>query len=183
MKHYLEPIEKENNVNLIYAPITGTLVSLSGEEGGGFVDDQKTNQRIGIKSSSNSAYEVILYHVDVLDGLDLALGQTITAGQQLGYGRLIRVNSDDPEGSVADASNDFDISVSVGTTSGVANISYFSIASDPVFEEYMAWNSKITSRESLVISKASRDEYPLSCNGEQFTNDNEDLLPRWISDI
>ena len=52
MKHYLEPIEKENNVNLIYAPITGTLVSLSGEEGGGFVDDQKTNQRIGIKSSS-----------------------------------------------------------------------------------------------------------------------------------
>ena len=78
---------------------------------------------------------------------------------------------DDPEGSVADASNDFDISVSVGTTSGVANISYFSIASDPVFEEYMAWNSKITSRESLVISKASRDEYPLSCNGEQFTND------------
>ena len=51
------------------------------------------------------------------------------------------------------------------------------------FEEYMAWNSKITSRESLVISKASRDEYPLSCNGEQFTNDNEDPLPRWLSDI
>ena len=182
MKHYLEPIEKENSINLIYAPISGTLVSLSGEEGGGFVDDQKTNQRIGIKSSSNPAYEIILYHVDVLEDLDLVLGQTIVGGQTLGHGRLVRVNSDDPEGSVADASNDFDISVSVGTTSGVANVSYFSIASDTVFEEYMDWNSKITSRESLMISKASRDEYALSCDGEQFTNANEDPLPRWISD-
>ena len=183
MKHYLEPVEKENRLNLIYAPITGTLVSLSGEEGGGFIDDQKTNQRIGIKSSLSPAYEIILYHVDVLTDLELSLGQTLTAGQALGHGRLVRVNSDDPEGSVADASNDFDISVSIGTTTGVAKASYFSIASDPVFEEYMAWNSKITSRESLVISKASRDEHPLSCNGEQFTNDNEDPLPRWISEI
>ncbi len=183
MKHYLEPIEKENGINEIYAPITGTVVSMSGEEGGGFIDDQKTNQRIGIKSSLNPAYEITLYHVDVLKDLDLSLGQNLIAGQILGYGRLVRVNSDDPEGSIADASNDFDISVSVGTNLGVAKVSYFSIASDPVFEEYMAWNSKIISRESLVISRASRDEQPLTCNGEQFTNDKEDPIPRWLSEI
>mgnify|MGYP001377707915 CR=1 FL=1 len=136
MKHYLEPTQKSNQINSVYAPVSGTIVSMDTEEGGGFVDDNLTNQRVGIKSSSNSAYEITLYHVDLLPELNLALGDEVTAGELLGYGRLVRVNSDDPDGTIADASNDFDISVGIATMEGTANISFFNIVSDNVFNEF-----------------------------------------------
>ena len=176
MKHYFEPISKTNSTNEVYAPFDGVVVSMNSEEGGGFTDDGVTNQLIIIKPSFASPYQISFYHIDVLPSLNLSPGDSITEGTLIGYGRLVRVNSDvtDPTAEPS-ASNDFDIKVEVLTADGIRAVSLFHIMSDDVFNEYNPLTSNIS---DLLISKTSRDADPLTCEGETFTSSG--TLGSWL---
>ncbi len=180
MKHYFEPISKQNSLNTIYAPIAARVVSLGTEEGGGFVDDGLTNQRVVLQPVDHPAYEITLFHVDLSSALQL--GDTVTAGQQLGHARLVRVNSGSSSASVG---NDFDIAVAVNTPSGRKLVSYFEMMPDSVFalvqaHAVSAWSESSPARSDFILSQSSRDAQPLSCSGETFTNSGTDPLSRWF---
>ena len=176
MKHYFQPSSKTNLTNEVYAPFDGIVVSMNTEEGGGFVDDGITNQRIAFKPSLASAYQVMFYHIDVIAELNLAPGDTINAGTLIGYGRLVRVNSDvtDPEAEPS-TSNDFDIKVDVLTKDGVRAVSLFNLMTDSVFAEFSSFT---TSKSDLIISKDVRDADLLTCEGETFTSSGS--LLNWL---
>lgn len=55
-------------------------------------------------------------------------------------------------------------------------VSYFDVITDAVFNEYI--NRGVAKREDMIISKATRDARPLTCNGDTFTS--SDSLENWV---
>ncbi|MAW06800.1 MAG: hypothetical protein CME61_00810 [Halobacteriovoraceae bacterium] len=174
MKHYIEPITKLNDTNNVYSPFDGIVISMTTEEGNNFSDDGKTNQRISIRPTANPAYEVTLYHVDVLSSLNLTVGTAVNAGDHLGYGRLVRINSDSSD-TTPSASNDFDIQAKVLTPSGIRAVSVFQLMEDSVFTSFSAFGSSVS---DFIITKSQRDADALTCEGETFTSSGS--LGSWI---
>jgi len=180
MKHYFEPVSKQNSLNTVIAPVGARVVSLGTEEGGGFVDDGLTNQRVVLQPVDYPQYAITMFHVDL--SAALALGDTVTAGQTLGHARLVRVNSGQSSSST---SNDFDIAVSVNTPQGLKLVSMVDVLSDLAFAEIQAratsaWGeSSSPSRSDFIHSKDTRDATPLTCSGQTFTG-GADSLPRWF---
>ena len=170
MKHYFSPREEErkNATVPIYSPFDGTIVQLNTEEGGGFVDDGVTNQRIMILSRENASMMAVIFHVD-LQSADLVVGTRVEAGQQLGHARM------ESDRGVA---HDFDIAIHVHTADGLRYRSYFDLLTDDVFSRYSGYGSY---PDDFIITEAQRNSDPLTCEGETFTT--KGSLPSWIFDI
>ena len=166
MKHYFSPVleERLNNNVPIFAPFAGTIVELFTEEED-FIDDGVTNQHAVIRSESDPAVLAVLFHVDLLSN-DIIAGSQVTSGQQLGYARMISGGS---------THHDFDIAIHVYTTMGVRYLSYFELLETDVFSNYSSFS---LDRSDFIISEATRDADPLTCDGETFTSSGS--LPSWI---
>ncbi|MFT4590841.1 MAG: hypothetical protein ACI80M_000153 [Gammaproteobacteria bacterium] len=169
MKHYFSPkLEERLNDNVpVFAPLTGIIVTLNTEEEG-FVDDGVTNQRVFIRSDSNPAVLVVLFHIDLLTD-DLVVGSEVSAGQQLGYARMISGGS---------VHHDFDIGAQIHTATGVRYVSYFELLDAGVFSNYSSFG---LSRSDFIITESERDADPLTCEGETFTSSGS--LPSWVFNL
>lgn len=170
MKHYFSPIEEErkNTTVPIYSPFDGTIVQLNTEEGGGFVDDGITNQRVMILSLENASMLAVIFHVD-LHSTDLVVGTSVEAGQQLGHARME---------SHRGVAHDFDIAMHVHTPDGLRFKSYFDMLTDDILSGYSGYGLYPS---DFIITETQRNSDPLTCEGENFTT--KGSLPSWIFDI
>ena len=169
MKHYFSPkLEERLNDNVpVFAPFAGVVVTLNTEEAG-FVDDGVTDQRVFIRSDNNPAVLVVLFHVDLLTD-ELVVGSEVTAGQQLGYARMISGGS---------VHHDFDIGAQIYTLEGVRYASYFELLDASIFSNYSSFG---LSRSDFIITESARDADPLTCDGETFTSFGS--LDSWVFDL
>ena len=132
------------------------------------MDDGVTDQRVFIRSGSNPAVLVVLFHVDLLT-TDLVVGSEVSAGQQLGYARMISGGS---------VHHDFDIGAQIHTATGVRYVSYFELLDAGVFSNYSSFG---LSRSDFIITESERDADPLTCEGETFTSSGS--LPSWVFNL
>ena len=174
MKHYFSPplAERINDTVSIFSPVAGRIVHLDTEEEN-FIDDGVTNQKVIIQPYDQPALLIILFHVDLLDPT-IVVGTHLSAGQHIGFGRLIRNGSQLP-------SHDFDIALNANTHDGIRYISYFDAMTDSLFNDYAVWGSKLSLWDSFTISEAERDADPLTCIDETFTSNGS--LPSWYYDL
>jgi hypothetical protein len=140
MKHYYETQTPGSQIP-IYAPLTGSIVGLTSESGGG------GGHQVALRDPDHPAFTVIIFHVNL--NKTYQLGELVTAGQNLGT-----VGGD--------------IAVGVNTPQGYRLISYFEVLEDAVFTTYQARG--VTTRGLLTLSAAQRDADPLTCSGETFTS-------------
>lgn len=140
MKHYYETTTPGSTIP-IYAPLSGTIVGLTSESGGG------GGHQVALRDPDHPAFTVIIFHVNL--NKTYQLGEAVTAGQNLGT-----VGGD--------------IAVGVNTPQGYRLISYFEVLQDSVFTTYQARG--VASRSALTLSAAQRDADPLTCSGETFTS-------------
>ena len=159
MKHYFLPILTEGRVddpskipqtidpasNLpIVAPFDGEVTAIQSEQ-------YPLGKQIYLRPTGYVSYMVRLFHVYPLD--TLTVGSKITAGERIG--------------SVLPWQQT-DIAVQVMTLSGPQFISYFDVLADSAAAAYNDRSADVP--EDFIISRQTRDQNPLSCNGEEFTN-------------
>ena len=173
MKHYFSPppVQRANNTVSIFSPVAGRIVHLETEEEN-FIDDGVTNQKVIIQPDDQPAFLIILFHVDLL-GPTLVVGTHLSAGQHIGYGRLVR-NGGSP-------SHDFDIVLDANTDEGIRYISYINAMTDSLFNGYAVWGGGTALRDDFIISRAARDADPLTCSGDTFTSFGS--LPSWYYNL
>ncbi len=173
MKHYYSPplAIRTNDTVSIFSPVTGRIAHLDTEEEN-FLDDGKTNQKIVIWPDNQPAIMILLFHVDLLDPT-LTVGFSLSAGQHLGYGRLVR-NSGPP-------SHDFDIALHANTSTGIRYVSYFEAMTNALFNGYAIWGGGTALRQNFIISETARNADPLTCSGETFTSSGS--LPSWYYNL
>ncbi|MBL7010961.1 MAG: hypothetical protein ISR82_07050 [Candidatus Marinimicrobia bacterium] len=151
MKHYFQPNGDWSSVK-IYSPVVGTVSRIFEEWAG---------TQVQIQSSEYADIYFIIFHVKLSN--TLSIGDSVTAGQQLG--------------SHIGSQTMSDIAVGIQTTDEWKLISYFDVLNQSLFENYQARG--INSRDELIISKKDRDENPLSCNEDnQFANSG--VIENWI---
>ena len=152
MKHYFRPKASVDwSTVQIFSPIDGTVID---------TDDGWAGTQVRIQSEEYPAFFFILFHVNLTNALDV--GETVAAGQQLGTHIGAQTMSD--------------IAGGVNTPGGWKLISYFSVMTDILFGNYQARG--INSRNDAIISKEARDADPLTCDGEDFTDDGN--LENWV---
>ncbi|NND65775.1 MAG: hypothetical protein HKM24_07405 [Gammaproteobacteria bacterium] len=168
MKHYYSPpmAKRINNTVAVYSPVDGTIVRLGREDSD--PDDGMTNQKVIIQSDDDAAMNVVLFHIDLLSP-PLAVGDTVTAGQQVGFANLFRDGS---------SSHDFDIAVHANATDSVRYISYFEFMTNTLFANYSSYGTML---DEFIISESERDMDPLTCSGEDFTSSG--TLPSWFYNL
>ena len=105
-------------------------------------------------------FTFILFHMDLLG--TPKVGDKFTKGQQIGTHIGTQTTSD--------------IAVGVKTSKGYKLVSYFDVMSDSLFAAYQA--KGLITRSDAIISKEARDNDPLNCNGEIFSD--EGTLENWI---
>ena len=145
MKHYFNPNVEDYSSIEIFSPVDGIVVSMVESNG----------IRINIKSSEFPEYQFIIFHIDPL--IDLELGDTVSAGEQIGY----HINN----------STISDIAVRRYVLhEGIFKnqlLSYFEVMTDDYFNtNYLG--SEINSKSDLIINLTERDANPLNCEGEEF---------------
>ena len=156
MKHYYHPhssVSDWTSVD-IYSPVDGTIVDLSVSNG----------TRVTIQSSLNPAYQFIIFHVDILQGI--IKGHEVAAGERIG--------------NHANNSTISDIAVRIFTLDdGMPKkqlISYFDVMTDSLFSDYQARG--LEDRGDVIISAEDRDNDPLNCLNEEFyLNEGEAMHP------
>lgn len=127
----------------IYSPVDGKLVSINSEQ-------VPIGEQLDIRVTQYPKLLVRLFHIYKLP--DIREGQTVTAGQPLGY--------------IGQYQNtDIAVFVRRGFTK-TDYFSYFDLMTDQLFANYQARGVK--DRDSLIISRAERDSNPLDCDGERF---------------
>jgi len=142
MKHYFQPRTSINWASVeIYSPVNGTIQALN---------DGWAGTQVHVKSTEFPAFIFILFHVN-LSG-SFTIGQAVSAGQQLGTHIGSQTMSD--------------IAIGVSTPTGWKYISYFDTMTNSLFTEYQARG--INNRNTFIISLSSRDNDPLTCDGEDF---------------
>lgn len=152
MKHYFQPKSTYDwSMIKIYSPITGTVSRIFNEWAG---------TQIQINSKEHPAFFVNIFHINLAKPLNI--GETVTAGQQLGTHIGSQTMSD--------------ISVGVNTPNGWKLISYFDVITNNVFQIYQARG--ILARKDLIISKTERDSNLLICDGETFKDSG--YLENWV---
>ncbi len=140
MKHYFEPTDWTRAV--VFSPVEGTISGIEYEWAGA---------KISIRSTAYTAITFTIFHATPLD--QLAIGVTVTAGQEIGAHIGQQTMSD--------------IAVSVNTPGGWKLISYFDVLTDEGFAPFR--QRGVPSREAAIITREERDANPLSCRGEAFT--------------
>ncbi|WP_298039986.1 hypothetical protein [uncultured Desulfuromonas sp.] len=162
MKHYFHPREETDEFQWpdieIVAPVTGTIVEVMDEWGGGIGGCQ-----LWIEPDDYPAFHVIIFHVGLAQPLER--GDRVEEGQVLGHHATGSTWNDlavavwtecPPEGrDCAPTGHHFDTC----TDYAVRNISVFDIMTDELFESYRAFPG-IDSRDDLVIPRQERDLYP-----------------------
>jgi len=174
MKHYFSPppAKRKNGTVSIFSPVSGRIVHLDTEEEN-FIDDGVTNQKVIIQPDDQPALLITLFHVDLLDPT-LVVGTHLSAGQHIGFGRLIRNGGQLP-------SHDFDIALDANTYDGIRYISYFDAMTDALFNNYAAWGSGPALWNGFIISEAERDADILTCIDGTFTSTGS--LPSWYYEL
>ena len=117
-------------------------------------EGQRSNQ-VRIVSSSYPYITFVIFDV----AASVSLGETVTAGQSIGFADVTSDNPDSP-------TSDFDIAV--WTADGHA-ISYISLLADGVFDTYVARGA--TSRSDFVLSEEFRDSNPITVWNQDFEYD------------
>jgi hypothetical protein len=144
MKHYFQPRSTVDwSTITITSPVAGTISYLRTEQSAG--------TQVGIRSTEQPAFQFILFHVKPAAGVDS--GVKVAAGQKLGTHIGTQTMSD--------------IAVSVDTPTGFKLVSWFDVMTDDLFAAYQ--QRGISSRSSMVVTRAQRDAAPLACDGETFT--------------
>lgn len=152
MKHYYQP---KNSVMWssvkIFSPVSGTVVRTF---------DEWAGTQVQIQPFMYSSYTVIIFHVALQRVL--AIGDTVTAGEQLGTHIGSQTMSD--------------VAVGFSAQNQWRLVSYFDLISDSLFLQYQ--NRGASSRSDLIITKQARDADPLNCSGETFGT--EGKLSNWV---
>ena len=151
MKHYFNPNVVDYSTIDIYSPVDGVITSMVESNG----------IRINIKSTAHPAYQFIIFHVEVLPGLEI--GDFVSAGEKIG--NHIH-NVIDP--TISDiAVQRFILHESIFKTQ---LLSYFDVMTDGHFNtNYIG--TEIQTRADLIISEEERDTSPLDCEGEEFVGE------------
>lgn len=153
MKHYFEPrADVDWGTTAIYAPVSGTVTRVEAEFAG---------TKIEIAADEYPAFRFSIFHVNL--SKPLQINDKITAGEQLGTHIGQQTYSD--------------ISVIVNDTTHQGRmVSFFQVINDDVFSRYKARG--LAAREDIIISKAIRDDNPMTCAGDTFTS--TDTLESWF---
>lgn len=159
MKHYYWPKggspggthEPSWTTIKIFSPINGTFSKIYQEWAG---------EKIEIKSDEYPAFYFTIFHVDLNPAFDD--GDRVYSGQQIGTHASDETMSD--------------VAVGVNTPNVWKLISYFDVMTDSLFQVYQARG--LNSRNDVIISKEARDDDPLTCEGETFTNAGN--LENWV---
>lgn len=152
MKHYFQPRPGVDWSGIrIAAPVEGTLHDLAEEWAG---------TRVTIRSQQYPAFYFTIFHVNVRDGL--TVGDPVQAGENLGFHIGSQTWSD--------------IAIRVETPGGSKLISYFSVMTDSLFDDYRALG--LASPNRFIISREARDNDPLQCNGDEF--ENQGNIANWV---
>lgn len=160
MKHYYAPYEayRENNTVGLFAPVTGTIISVPNDGHG--ISIGLKNKQIHICPDDQPAFLIVLFHCDLLSSA-IQEGKKVQAGELLGYARMYYED-------LNEHADNFDVAVWVNTPSGPRMISYFETMQDAVFASYIARGA--VSRQDFIITRQERDADPLQCDGEAFLN-------------
>jgi hypothetical protein len=135
----------------IYSPVDGKIAAVTSEQ-------MPIGQQVYIRPNSNYDYTVRLFHVYLDSGIKK--GSKVAAGQKIG---------------VISHYQNTDIAI-MGGGFGENFISYFDVMPDSVFAKYRARGVK--NRDELIISKEVRDADPLTCNGEMFARETNNVDSR-----
>jgi hypothetical protein len=152
MKHYFQPKgEVDWSSIAIFSPVDGQVIRTLQEWAG---------LQVQIKSSLHPDIHFIIFHINPASSI--AVGDVVTAGQQLG--------------SHIGSQTMSDIAVGMDTQAGWKLISYFDVMTDSLFGRYVARG--VANREALIISKEARDADTLTCQDGQFLN--RGTLENWV---
>lgn len=145
MKHYFEPkIELDWTTIKIFSPVTGIITR---------VEEEWAGTKIEIESDDYPAFRFVIFHINT--PVERHVYEKVVEGEQLGNHYTSETMSD--------------IAVIVNDPAKQGRmISYLDVITDAVFNEYS--NRGVNTRDDLIISKTTRDENPLSCDGETFIN-------------
>lgn len=153
MKHYYLPKSAADWSTIpIYAPVSGTVVTVFAEWAG---------TQVQIQSDDYPAFVFILFHVNL--SAPLGVGDMVVAGQTLGTHIGSQTMSD--------------IAVRVDTPGGLKLVPFVSVLDDTRFLDYQARG--LASRDDAVVSAAARDADPLNCTGETFGTSG--TLENWMT--
>ena len=152
MKHYYAPFDTLvwNEVK-VYSPVAGKIVRIREEWAG---------TQLEIRSDEYPAFTFVIFHMDLRETPNV--GDTFSKGQQVGTHIGTQTTSD--------------IAVGINTPKGYKLVSYFDVMTDSLFAAYQTRG--MVSRSDAIISKEARDDDPLSCDGETFSN--EGTLENWV---
>lgn len=152
MKHYYEPKSTADwSAIKIYAPVDGNVSRIFEEWAGA---------QVQIQSRKLPQFFIIIFHVNLT--VPLHVGDTLSAGQQIGTHIGPQTMSDVAVGTTAD--NKWRL------------ISYFEVLEDSLFQQYQARG--IARRSDLIITKEARDADTLRCAGDAFVGSG--TIENWV---
>lgn len=153
MKHYFMPPAGPAAATVaIASPVDGEVVGLLQEWAG---------TQVSIRARSQPAFRIILFHVTVT--APLAVGTAVSGGQIIGT-------------HVGDQTMS-DVAVSVDGPDGYRLVSWFDVITDELWATYQARG--LATRSDLIISRSERDQSPLSCANEAFSDSGR--LENWVT--
>ena len=154
MKHYFSPYFSNPDWTTIpiFAPLDGIITNIYPE--------MSLGQRIELVSSAYPSMQALLFHVNPLG--EIRVGQTVTAGQPLGYHISTHTGSD--------------VAIKLNTVQGMKLVSYFDVMTNTLFNDYISRG--VPNRATMIISKTARDADTLTCDAfGGFTSTG--TLPIW----
>ena len=153
MKHYFQPKSIVDWASVqIFSPVDGQVTR---------VRDGWAGAQVHIKSDEYPAFTFILFHVN--------LSSPLNENDRVGEGQIL--------GTHIGSQTMSDIAIGVHTPNGWKLISYFSVMTDALFQNYQTRG--LNTRNGAIISKNARDSDPLTCVGEDFNDSGN--LENWIS--
>lgn len=153
MKHYFEPrSDADWSTIKVYSPVSGKITR---------VEQEWAGTKLEIASDNYPAFRFSIFHINPSNSYQV--NDPVTAGQQLGTHIGSQTMSD--------------ISVLVNDLTRQGRlVSYFETLTDAAFTEYSSRG--VSARNMMIISKDTRDAFPLVCSGDTFVS--SDTLENWI---
>lgn len=142
---YFPPAPTPDTAVKIFSPVTGTITKIQSEQ-------YPIGKQIHIRSDKQKNITFRLFHVYPLE--NIREGADVTAGQHIGEISMYQQT---------------DIAVQVRSRSGEQFLSYFDVMPNALFEDYQKHG--LDKKSAVVITQVERDNKPLTCNGEQFTSE------------
>lgn len=154
LKHYFEPkVDADWSTIKVYSPVAGTITR---------VDVEWAGTKLEIASDEYPAFRFSIFHIN--EPVPHQLNDHIDEGEQLGT----HIGSQ--------TMSDIAVIVNEITHQGKM-ISYFEVMTDDLFASYSARG--VATRDALIVSKQTRDQSPLTCQGDTFTS--VDPLEPWVT--